>query len=609
MIQENYIDKYGDAQQQELYKKFPVGHFLHSKENVDHILQWNTFFRRNPNRLAIDYFKINLYPYQELLLYEMAVNDVTVVVASRGSAKSFVTAVYACCYCTTHPSGKFVIAAATKEQANLIINEKISNELCNLSPVLKAEIKSITHKNQATQCNFYNGAFIEVVVAGDAARGHRSTNLLREEFRMMDQYTDSRILSPCQEVRHAPYKSKYPYNTDEYKELIEEQPRDIYISSSWIDTNNDEFIWHIVDDCLKQYSNGESARLLAFDESVTLRHGLKTKKQLQKERARSDAVGWQTEYLNLRVKENNRAFFTYSMLNKNRTLKQVWYPKQDIGFSPRKKNPYHIHKQYGEIRIVGVDLAFVAGAKNDASVYSCVRMLPEVTEVEVRDGDTTEFHHGYKKQLPYIESHEGMATIDQAIRIRELYEDFEADYIVCDARSAGIAVIQHLSKILYDEKRGVEYSALCCMNDDRLAKYCQSQDANRCIYAISANPKTNSLMAQSLRRELNEGRIELLVPMNEAIDSVLNHNLDYINAIDGETQHMFELPFLETQLLVTEMLELEYTRTQVGDIVIKEKSTKRKDHFSSLEYANGFADVLMQELGGGDDYDFVCLAN
>lgn len=604
-----YLEIYGDDQQKELYKRFPVGHFLRNEKNIDHVLQWTTFFRRNPNRLAIDYLGINLHPYQEMLLYEMGTNDVCVVIASRGSAKSWVTALYACCYCITHPMGKFVISASTKDQASLIIDEKIRNELLSISPVLAREIDRITKNNQSVKCEFHNKAFIEVVVAGEGARGHRSTQMLREEFRLMDLDTDTKILSPCQEVRQPVYKTKAPYNSDEYKLLIEEQPTDIYISSSWIDTNNDEFIWHIVDDCIKQVSKGQDACLLAFDESVVLRHGLKTTKQLMKERSRADLLGWQTEYLNLRVKENTRAFFTYNMLNKNRTSMNVWYPKQNIDYSPRKKNPYDILKQYGELRIVSADLAFVAGAKNDASVYTCMRIIPDVNEHIGKDGVATEIQRGYKKIVPYIESHEGMETMEQAIRIRELYEDFNADYIVCDARSAGIAIIQALSKPIFDSHRGVEYTPLCCMNDDKLASYCQSPDANRCLYAMSANAKSNSQMAQALRRELNESHIELLVPFNVAVDSVLNHNKEYTGALDGITQHFYESPFLETQLLVTEMIELEYTKTTIGDIVIKEKSTKRKDHFSSLEYANAFADIVIQELGNNDSYDYLCLVN
>ena len=40
--------------------------------------------------------------------------------------------------------------------------------------------------------------------------------------------------------------------------------------------------------------------------------------------------------------------------------------------------------------------------------------------------------------MPYIESVQGGETQRQAVRIRQLFEDFKADYIVLDCRNAGI---------------------------------------------------------------------------------------------------------------------------------------------------------------------------
>ena len=601
--------QYADEQQKQLPNKFPSGHYLHSPTNLDHLLLWNTFFRRNLHRFAIDYLRIPLYPFQEVMLYYMGKSDLSCIIASRGVSKSFITALYACCYCLTHPYGNFLIASNTKDQANLIITEKIDRELRSLSPILAKEIEKITNNNQKCTCKFRNQAAIKVVPAGESARGNRSNELLREEFRLIDPETDNKILEPCQIPRQAPYTRIDPYNQDSMKDLIVEQPVGIYISSSWIDTGNNEFIWQTVDKCLQMIVEGKNVCLLAFDESLTLKHGLKTIEQMENARIKSDPISWQTEYLNLRVKENTRAFFTYDMLNRNRISKQVWYPRMNTGFNARAKNPYDIPKQYGEIRLIAADLAFVAGAKNDASVYLGMRLIPDVTEYSSGDGNVTSVKHGYHKIVPYIESHEGMATMDQAVRIRELYEDFNADYIIVDARSAGISVIQNLSKILYDENRSLEYQPLKCMNDDRLAEYCQSPDANSCIYAMNANIKTNSEMALSLRRALIEKQIDLLIPFSEAIETVLKNNREYLGTPDANIQNFYEIPFLETQQLVAEMINLEYTTTSAGDIQIKEKSNNRKDHFSAFQYANAFADLLIKDLVTEGAGEYLCLVN
>ena len=44
---------------------------------------------------------------------------------------------------------------------------------------------------------------------------------------------------------------------------------------------------------------------------------------------------------------------------------------------------------------------------------------------------------GYRRIVPYIESVQGGDTTMQAKRIRQLYEDFESDFICLDTRNAG----------------------------------------------------------------------------------------------------------------------------------------------------------------------------
>ena len=90
-----------DDSQASVYKKFPSTHYLSNPNNVDHVLLWNTFFRRNLHRLAIDYFKINLHIYQAIILYLMGICNFVVIVACRAAAKSFIIALYACCRCVT----------------------------------------------------------------------------------------------------------------------------------------------------------------------------------------------------------------------------------------------------------------------------------------------------------------------------------------------------------------------------------------------------------------------------------------------------------------------------------------------------------------------------
>ena len=203
-----------DDLQRDLYKNFPTTHFLSNAINCDHFLRWNTFFRRNFHRFAIDYLGISLYDYQALTLYEMGVNNMIVIVACRAAAKSFIIALYACIRCILYPNTKILLSSATKGQSELIVTEKIKNELMAWSPMLAREIEDIKDNQNKTIVSFRNKSKITVVVANDNARGNRSNCIVREEFRQIDKQIDDSVLSPCQVLRQAPYM-----NNDYYKNI------------------------------------------------------------------------------------------------------------------------------------------------------------------------------------------------------------------------------------------------------------------------------------------------------------------------------------------------------------------------------------------------------
>jgi len=429
----NYdVNVIADDLQKQLYKKFPTTHFLSNKNNLDHFYRWNTFFRRNLNRFATDFLNIPLYEYQALTLYEMGVNNMIVIVASRAASKSFLIALYACSRCILYPNTKILLSSATKGQSELIVSDKIKGELMVWSPMLVREVLHIKESQNKTVVTFRNQSKITVVVANDNARGNRSNCIVREEFRQIDKYIDDSVLSPCQILRQAPYMLQAPYK--DMPELKEE-PVDIYISSSWYD--NGHWMWSIVDNAYNSMLEGKSSCLLAFDESVVLKHNIKSMKQLIAEKRKQDPITWQLEFLNSRLKENQAAFFTYTMLQQNQLCKQPFYPRRTLDVLNNKKNPYAIAKQKGEIRVVSCDMAFVTRKGNDNSVFSCMRLLPESTTYVKDDSEEVQLNNGYRRIVPYIESVQGGDVDRQAIRIRQLFNDFEADYIVLDTRNAG----------------------------------------------------------------------------------------------------------------------------------------------------------------------------
>ena len=599
-----YKNRNADDRQSELYKKFPTTSTLGNERCVDNILRWNTFFRRNLHRLAIDYLGINLHPYQTLILYLMGVCQFIVIIACRAAAKSFIIALYACCRCIVYPYSKIVLSSATKGQSKLIVSDKIRNELMNMSPVLRKEIIKIKDNQNEVIVYFRSGSTIVVVPASENGRGYRSNVVVREECRQIDKKVDDSILSPFQTIRQAPYMID-PYYAG-IKEL-QEEPIDIYISSSWLEPH---WMWSIVDTAYDGMLKESGECLLAFDESITLKHNIRTQRQMQKEKKKQDPITWQLEFLNARLKENQSAFFTYQMLLQNQKIKLPFYPRKLDDVLANKKNPYDIPKQPGEIRAVCCDMAFIENKKNDNSIFSCMRMLPDFIKYS-NDEKDIQMSNGYRRLFPYLESVQGGDTVRQAIRIRQLYEDFSADYIILDLRNAGISVYDILAREIYDDERNIYYSPLCCMNDDSIANRIKVEGASPCIFVISASQKLNSDIANEFRRNLNEKRVELLINYETAKEETLPKIKDYVSTPDADVQMFYEAPFFETQSLISETTSLVYEkRPDTGIIVIHEQGDNRKDRYTSCSYGNYFASIKEREdVNSGDDYEYSVLVN
>lgn len=602
--------QHADERQAQISKNFPGDSMLGNPKTADHFIQWVTFFRKNFHRFAMDYLGIKLYLYQIIMLYMMGISNYFVTIASRASAKSFIVALYACIRCVLYPGTLVVLASGTKGQAKLMVTEKIQKELMNMSPALNKEISNIKNNQNEVIVYFRNGSTITVVTSNENSRGYRSTTLIREEFRQINKFVEDSVLSPFQIVRQTPYR-KDKYYADN-KDLIEEMI-DIYISSSWFDNNSeDTWMWGVVDNAYAGMLAGKDSCLLAFDEAIAIKHEIKTMRYFQMEKKKQDPITFALEFLNARLKENQSAFFSYKMLQQNQRSKKPFYPRTLSDYRANKKNPYDIPKQQGEIRIVSCDIAFVENEKkNDNSIFTCMRLLPECTTYSRDAADDVKIDNGYRRIVPYIESIQGGDTLKQAIRIRQLFEDFGGDYIVLDCRGGGIVLYDILAKVMYDEDRDVEYSPLSCMNDESIANRIKIAGANPCIFAVVASQKMNSDIAIDFRNVLEAKKIDFLIPFEQAKEEILPNIKEYIKSPDPYEQLFYELPFLETQAMINETAELVYEKkAQTGAIVISEQGNNRKDRYSANSYGSWFATLLEKDLfSSSDEYEYGTFIN
>ena len=596
-----------DEKQLHLHEHFPSTHYLSDPEHVKRTMEWVTFWRRNINLFIEYYFNMKLHLFQHIILYLMTWFPSICIVAARSASKSFIIAAYACAEAILRPGSKIVIASATKKQARLIVTEKIKKEIMPNAPLLAAEIEDFRTNQNEIEVVFKNGSSIIVVTADDNSRGYRATIMIYEEFRMIKKYIVDSVLSPFLVIRQAPF-----LNDEQYGHLQEES-KEIYISSAWY---KNHWMWKDIivpfSEKMVQHPMGgdQSSLVIAMDYSVALRHRIKTRNFLLKEKRKLDAVAWAIEYENQMIAENANAYFTYEMLNKNRTLKKAFFPRKPLEQASKWKARSVTQKQPGEIRIVSCDIATAGGNDNDNSVFSCIRLLPESKEYKAtgKDGEHIEVKQGYRRQVPYMEARNGGETSKQAIRIKQLFNDFDADYCVLDIQNAGRSIYDALAKVLYDEERNCEYAPWKAMNNDDMAGRIVVSGQIPVIFTVSATGAMNSDIAVAMRKTLEDGMIDLLVNHHEGVEYIQQLIPEYATA-DPEDQLFYERPYLETVALINEMISLEYSvSAQTGYIKVEEKGKKRKDRYTSVAYGNYFASMLEQDLlSDSSEYEYLTI--
>lgn len=100
----------------------------------------------------------------------MATRASFVAIAARASAKTWLVGVLAVAIAILYPNSQVVVVASTKDQAGVIVEDKIKSLRDNY-PNVAREISNITTNLNKWAVDFHNGSTIKVVPSRDSARG------------------------------------------------------------------------------------------------------------------------------------------------------------------------------------------------------------------------------------------------------------------------------------------------------------------------------------------------------------------------------------------------------------------------------------------------------
>ncbi len=548
-----------------------------SEKLMNGIAFYAGYYRSNPQRFVKEYLFINLKVFQQILLYFMMHFHYFIYLAARGQGKTFLTAIYCVTRAILFPGTKIMVSSGQKSQSKEII-DKIE-ELRKDSPNLAREIEDIKTGTNDPRVDFHNGSWIRTTASTQGARGARANLLIVDEFRMVDLDIINKVL---RKFLTAPRQPKY-LEKPEYKHL-KERNKEIYLSSAWYKSH---WSWKKVLAYFKSMLDGKNYFVCGLPYYLSIKEGLLMEEQVIDEMSESDfdEVAWSIEMECLFFGESEKAYFKFDDMDKNRKIIKALYPKDYYNLLKDKKFKYE-HKENNEIRLLSCDIAGMSGSQNDASAYMIIRLIPK--------------SNGYERQIVYLETLVGGHTVIQATRIRQLFEDFDCDYIVLDTQNMGLGVYDQLCIDLYDKERGKEYKAISCINDEKMAERCLSQNSPKIIYSIKGSQSLNSEVAIILKDTLKRGKIKTLVNENDGRD-YLKSLKDYYN-LSAENKAKLEAVYLQITYLINEMINLS-NEGKDGLVKLVEPKNGRKDRVSALLYGNYIASLLEKDLLKNDDSD------
>lgn len=559
-----------------------VRHEVLDGERKERMKRWITLFRRNPAKFINLYFGIKLFPYQVLMIWILQRSNLAYIVASRAAAKTWIIAVWSLTLAVLYPGSKVIVCAKTLKQGGLLISEKLVS-LRDTYPNVAREIKSITANANTYEAIFHCGSSIKVVPSSESSRGNRATYIVVEESRLVQKDILEQIIKPFLFSRMPPYRLLPEYRDDD---RLREEGIISFITSAGFKS---EYWYQNVKSCIKRMAQGDvTANFMALDYLISIYHNIKTPEMIKNEMADNEAVNVQMEYYNIPSGTSGKSYFKPSLFP--RTIKRSFYPQKEDTYNV-KRNPYDIKKGEGEIRIVSVDIATRANKTNDQTIISCTRLTPMLG-------------HGYQRDLLFMESHKGINTISQAKRIKEIFFDFESDYLVLDLQQAGISVFDALSQVIVNEERGISYPAMTVADFEFIEPKLKDELQNRTlglgaisvVIPILATQQLNSMIAQSFRSSLQKKMWHFLITDGDAEEFLLKSQKEFINDPNDSNAYAFFLnPYVQTNLFIGECINLDMTN--VGGITkLTEKPGCHKDRYTSVSYANWIISYFDRDL-------------
>lgn len=533
------------------------------QQKIMEIVAWKAgYYRANPHRYVSEVLGLSLKWFQQILLWCMMHYNFVMYLAARGQGKTYLTALFCCVRCILFPGTKIVVSSGTLKQANEVLL-KIQDDFMKQSSILRSEIEKCNIGQNDASIYFKNGSWIKTRTSSENSRSARANCIVVDEFRMVDETVINTVL---RKFLTSPRQPKY-LRKPEYAHL-QERNKEIYMSSayfksSWAYRKAQSYTLNFFDDTKKYFICG-------LPYQVSIREGLLSREQLQDEMSEADynELVQQMEMECLWFGDTDGSLFKFDELTARRRLRKALPP---LSFCNDKITIPKLTTT-GK-RILSIDVALMQSTKkkkNDASAI----FINDLIQVN----DTA-----YQSNFVYGETFEGLKTDELGMIVMKYFYEYQCTDLVLDTNGIGLGVYDFITKDQISQENGKRYKAMTCINDKDMAERCKVRDANKVVWSVKANANFNNEICVLLRNGIQNGKINFLIPEQDADSSLKETYKGYFKMSPTE-QAKLKMSYIQTTFAVYELIKLDH-EVKNGNIKVKEVEGMRKDRYSSIAYS------------------------
>lgn len=420
--------------------------------------------------------------------------------------------------------------------------------------------------------------------------------LIVDEYVRTDKAVISRVFVP---MLSSPRSPDYVDLTPKEREALPEEPnRQLYLSSI---RGAEEWSYKAFLQYVDEMTNGNknyTTVALPYNLGVKNRYISKAIVEQSFKENQDSIEMLLAEYLCVPERGDGNAFYSYNALAARREEAKAMVAMNDFEYLTYKNDKtrwkYYQEKLPNEIRILCMDVALVESSKNDNTAFWIIRLI--------RQGNK------YKRILSYAESMNGINSLIQEKRAKQLFYEFDCDYFVLDGQGVGVGIFDIATTETVDEERGEVYPAWTTVNPEDTKSINRTLDENAVpvIVVVKTSAADKSRMLLHSRDEFATNDISILVDTQDAIE-YLNSNFDFYKENNQELRSRVLNPYVQTSAFINEAINLKQITVQ-GRISAEEKSGRRKDRVMSMVYGLDWAKQLEDQLSNTQEsnlFDFM----